>query len=105
MLEMELQTLQTQCDNLLRSSVEVVDIGGSDTASQRVTARSAFERLQQICFLLNLEMATDLYDNYVYDPDVLTYAEIRNILRLRVDFKPAVIAKLSLETRLLKKNE
>ena len=50
-------------------------------------------------------MATDLYDNYVYDPDILTYSDIRNILRLRVDFKPAVIAKLSLETRLLKKNE
>ncbi len=37
-----------------------------------LSARTAFRRLQQMCYLLNLEQATDLYDSYVYDPGVLT---------------------------------
>jgi hypothetical protein len=40
--------------------------GGGVGGGAATSARSAFKRLQQICFLLNLERATDVFDtNYM----------------------------------------
>lgn len=64
------------------------------------TSRDKFARLQQISTLLNLEQLSEIYEYWGPKAGsitwILTIAEIRKILALRLDFRGEDIAKLTL---------
>ncbi|MCL7038188.1 hypothetical protein MKW94_005918 [Papaver nudicaule] len=64
------------------------------------TVRDKFSRLNQMAFILNLEKVSEILDFWGENAGPVTWkltpAEVRRVLRSRVDFKPEAIAALIL---------